>query len=60
MQRFSHKEVIIIVLFFALYMLGCHFLISSGGSEPKQEGRDGVMAEIQTERKEETTPIGTR
>ena len=60
MQRFSKKEVIIIVLFFALYMLGCHFLMSSGSGDPKQDERDMVMTEIITERREEPAPMGTR
>ena len=58
--KFKTAEKVIIVLFFALYMLGYHFLMSPGRGEPKQDGRDGVMAEIQTERREETAPMGMR
>ena len=59
-HKFKTADKVIIVLFFAFYMLGYHFLMSSGSGEPKQDRRDGVMAEIQTEQREETDPMGTR
>jgi hypothetical protein len=58
--KFKTADKVIIILFFALYMLGYHFLMSPGSGEPKQDGRDGMMAEVQTERREETAPMGTR
>ena len=58
--KFKTADKVIIILFFALYMLGYHFLMSPGSGEPKQDGRDGVMSEVQTERREETAPMGTR
>ena len=59
-QKFKTADKVIIVLFFALYMLGYHFLMSSGSGEPKQDRRDGVMAEIQTEQRENTDPMGRK
>ena len=54
--KFSTIDKVIIVLIFALYLLGYHFLISSGSGKSKQEVRDGVVNEIKTDQRKETYP----
>lgn len=55
-QKFKTTDKVIIVLIFALYLLGYHFLISSGSGKSRQEVRDGVVNEIKTEQRKETYP----
>ena len=43
--KFTTTDKVIIVLFFVLYMLGYHFLISSGGGRPKQKVRTAARTE---------------
>ena len=58
--KFSTIDKVIIVLIFALYLLGYHFLISSGSGKSKQEVRDGVVNEIKTDQRKETYPNITK
>lgn len=59
-QKFKTTDKVIIVLIFALYLLGYHFLISSGSGKSKQEVRDGVVNEIKTDQRKETYPNITK
>ena len=52
--KFKTTDKVIIVLIFALYLLGYLFLISSGSGKSKQEVRDGVVNEIKTDQRKET------
>ena len=54
--KFRTTDKVIIVLIFSLYLLGYHFLISSGSGKSKQEVRDGVVNEIKTEQRKDTYP----
>lgn len=58
--KFKTTDKVIIVLIFALYLLGYHFLISSGSGKSKQEVRDGVVNEIKTDQRKETYPNITK
>ena len=58
--KFKTTDKVIIVLIFALYLLGYLFLISSGSGKSKQEVRDGVVNEIKTEQRKETYPNITK
>ncbi len=58
--KFSTTDKVIIVLIFVLYLLGYHFLISSGSGKSKQEVRDGVVNEIKTDQRKETYPNITK
>ena len=58
--KFSTIDKVIIVLIFVLYLLGYHFLISSGSGKSKQEVRDGVVNEIKTDQRKETYPNITK
>ena len=58
--KFKTTDKVIIVLIFVLYLLGYHFLISSGSGKSKQEVRDGVVNEIKTEQRKETYPNITK
>lgn len=52
--KFKTTDKVIIVLIFALYLLGYLFLISAGSGKSGQEVRDGVLNEIKTEQRKET------
>ncbi len=54
--KFKTADKVIIVLFFALYMLGYHFLMSSGSEEPRQRAGKEAMNVAKTERIREATP----
>ena len=58
--KFRTTDKVIIVLIFVLYLLGYHFLISSGSGKSKQEVRDGVVNEIKTDQRKETYPNITK
>ena len=58
--KFKTTDKVIIVLIFALYLLGYHFLISSGSGKSKQEVRDGVVNVIKTDQRKETYPNITK
>ena len=58
--KFKTTDKVIIVLIFALYLLGYLFLISSGSGKSKQEVRDGVVNEIKTDQRKETYPNITK
>ena len=54
--KFKTTDKIIIGSIFALYLLGYHFLISSGSGEQKQEVRDEVVPVVKTEERKEIIP----
>lgn len=58
--KFRTTDKVIIVLIFALYLLGYLFLISSGSGKFKQEVRDGVVNENKTDQRKETYPNITK
>lgn len=51
---------VIIVMFFLLYMLGYHYLMSSDSGKPKQRARKEVMTVAKTERDGATIPNDTK
>jgi hypothetical protein len=59
-SKLTTTEKVIIALFFALYMLGCHFLDSLGSGEPKQWARREDMTVAKTEREEVNRPKNTK
>ena len=54
--KFKTTDKIIIGSIFALYLLGYHFLISSGSGESKQDVRDEVVPVVKTEERKEIIP----
>ena len=58
--KFRTTDKVIIVLIFALYLLGYLFLISSGSGKSKQEVKDGVVNEIKIEQRKEISPNITK
>ena len=58
--KFKTTDKVIIVLIFALYLLGYHFLISSGSGESKQDVRDEVVPVVKTEERKEIIPISPK
>lgn len=50
--NFKTTDKVIIVSFFALYMLGYHYLMSSGSGKPEQRARRETMTVAKTEREE--------
>jgi len=59
-SHFKKTGIFIIVSFFVLYMLGYHYLMSSGSGKPKQRTRRGTMTVAKTEREEVTVPNDTK
>jgi hypothetical protein len=59
-SKLTTTEKVIIALFFALYMLGCHFLDSLGSGEPKQWARREDMTVAKTEGEEVNRPKNTK
>ena len=58
--NFKTIDKVIIILFFVLYMLGYHYLMSSGSGKPEQRTRRGTMTVAKTEREEVTVPNDTK
>ena len=59
-HNFKTIDKVIIVLFFVLYMLGYHYLMSSGSGKPEQRTRRGTMTVAKTEQKEVAIPNDTK
>ena len=57
---FKTIDKVIIVLFFVLYMLGYHYLMSSGSGKPEQRTRRETMTVAKTEQEEVTVPNDTK
>lgn len=58
--NFKTIDKFIIVLFFVLYMLGYHYLMSSGSGKPEQRARRKTMTVAKTEQKEVAIPNDTK
>lgn len=58
--NFKTTDKVIIVLFFVLYMLGYHYLMSSGSGKPKQRARREAVTVPQTNQQEATRPVNTK
>ena len=58
--KFTTADKVIIVLFFVLYMLGYHYLMSSGSGKPEQRTRRETMTVAKTEQEEVTVPNDTK
>ena len=58
--KFKTTDKVIIVLFFVLYMLGYHYLMSSGSGKPEQRARRETMTVAKTEREEVAIPNDTK
>jgi hypothetical protein len=59
-SHFKKVEIFIIVSFFVLYMLGYHYLMSSGSGKLEQRARRKTMTVAKTEREEVTVPNDTK
>ena len=59
-RNFKTTDKVIIVLFFVLYMLGYHYLMSSGSGKPEQRARRETMTVAKTEREKITMPNNTK
>lgn len=59
-SHFRKIDIFIIVLFFALYMLGYHYLMSSDSGKPEQRARRETMTVAKTEREEVAVPNETK
>ena len=58
--KFKTTDKIIIGSIFALYLLGYHFLTSSGSGESKQDVKDEVMPVVKTEERKDIIPISLK
>lgn len=59
-SKFSTTDKAIIVLIFVLYLLGYHFLISSGSGKSRQDTRDELLPVAKTEERIEVNPISPK
>ena len=59
-HNFKTTDKVIIVSFFVLYMLGYHYLMSSGSGKPEQRARRETMTVAKTEREKITMPNNTK
>jgi len=59
-HNFKTIDKVIIVSFFVLYMLGYHYLMSSGSGKPEQRARRETMTVAKTEREKITMPNNTK
>lgn len=58
--KFKTTDKAIIVLIFVLYLLGYHFLISSGSGQSRQDTRDELLPVAKTEERIEVNPISPK
>lgn len=59
-HNFKTTDKVIIVSFFVLYMLGYHYLMSSGSGKPEQRARRETMTVAKTDREKITMPNNTK